>query len=405
MPTVGFRFRAYGDVRAVEAQLEMARELYNTLRWADILMYNLYGVKLSRNDLRQLALDLRRQDEDFKKLYSQVAQNVADRFYDAKERYLKGLSKRYPREKKPGRYYSLTYPQKGWEVLSIRPIRHGRKKLMLLRLSNLGVFRVIIHRDFPIDRVARVTIKLYRSGRLYVIFTVEDYEYPKLPRTGRVVGIDVGIEKLLTASDGWFIPNPRPLEKALDRIRRLQRALSRKVIGSRNWEKTRIRLARAYEHLANFRRDLYYKVGKYLAMNYDVVVMEDIRVNQLVGKASRRLRMRLHDVGFHELRSIIQWQLTKHGKELRLVYPALTSKTCSRCGYINHELTLEDRVFRCPRCGLTIDRDLNAALNILKRGGWEPARQPVEPRPIPLEHVLQGQGEAMKQETPPSKAG
>ena len=150
---------------------------------------------------------------------------------------------------------------------------------------------------------------------------------------------------------------------------------------------------------------MYYKVGKYLAMNYDVVVMEDIGVNQLVGKASRRLRMRLHDVGFHELRSIIQWQLTKHGKELRLVYPALTFKTCSRCGYINHELTLEDRVFKCPRCGLVIDRDLNAALNILKRGGWEPARQPVEPRPIPLEHVLQGQGEAMKQETLPSKAG
>ena len=78
-------------------------------------MYNLYGIKLSRNELRQLALDLRRQDEDFKRLYSQVAQNIADRFYDAKERYLKGLSKRYPREKKPGRYYSLTYPQKGLE--------------------------------------------------------------------------------------------------------------------------------------------------------------------------------------------------------------------------------------------------------------------------------------------------
>ena len=92
---------------------------------------------------------------------------------------------------------------------------------MLLELSGLGVFKVIIHRDFPIDKVARVTIKLYKSGRLYVIFTVEDYEYPKLPRTGRVVGVDVGIEKLLTASDGWFIPNLRPLERALDRIRRL----------------------------------------------------------------------------------------------------------------------------------------------------------------------------------------
>ncbi|MGC9137339.1 MAG: hypothetical protein ACP5H6_10890, partial [Caldivirga sp.] len=107
MPTVGFRFRAYGDVRAIKAQLEVARELYNTLRWADIYFYNVYGIKLSRNELRELALQLRRQDPDFQQLYSQVAQNIADRFYDAKERFLKGLSGRYPRGKKPGRYYSL----------------------------------------------------------------------------------------------------------------------------------------------------------------------------------------------------------------------------------------------------------------------------------------------------------
>ncbi len=404
MPTVGFKFRAYGDVRAVEAQLEAARELYNTLRWADIFFYNVYGVKLSRNDLRELALQLRRQDEDFRRLYSQVAQNIADRFYEAKERFLKGgLSRRYPREKRPGRYYSLTYPQNGWRILSIRPIRSNKKKLMLLRLSGLGVFKVIIHRDFPLEKVARVTIKLYKSGKLYVIFTVEDYEYPKLPRTGRVVGIDVGIEKLITASDGWFIPNPRPLERMLNRIRRLHRALSRKKYGSRNWMKARVRLAKAYERLVNFRRDLYFKLGKYLALNYDVVVMEDIKVSQLIGKSNRELRRRLMDVGFHELRTIIAWQVAKYGKEFRLVDPRDTSRKCSRCGYVNEKLTLRDRVFRCLRCGLVIDRDLNASINILKRGGWEPARPPVEPpHPLPpLGAILQGQGEAMKQEAPP----
>ncbi|MGC8606258.1 MAG: hypothetical protein ACP5L5_01705, partial [Vulcanisaeta sp.] len=138
MPTVGFRFRAYGDVGAVKAQLEVARELYNTLRWADVFFYNIYGIRLSRNELRELALQLRRQDPDFQQLYSQVAQNIADRLYEAKERFLRGLSKRYPREKRPGRYYSLTYPQSGWKVLSTRSIRKGRKRLMLLRLSNLG---------------------------------------------------------------------------------------------------------------------------------------------------------------------------------------------------------------------------------------------------------------------------
>ena len=240
------------------------------------------------------------------------------------------MSGRYPKEKRPGRYYSLTYPQGGWKVLATRSIRHGRKGLMLLRLSNLGIFKVIVHRDFPLNKVARVTIKLYRGGMLYVIFTVEDYEYPKMPRTGRVVGLDVGVERLITASDGWFIPNPRPLEGVLYRIRRLHRALSRKVKGSRNWEETRVRLARAYERLANFRRDLYFKVSKYLALNYDMVVMEDIKARQLIGKSNRVLRRRLHDVGFHELRSIIQWQVVKYGKEFRLVDPRDTSRTCSR---------------------------------------------------------------------------
>ena len=190
----------------------------------------------------------------------------------------------------------------------------------------------------------------------------------------------------------------------MNRVRGLHRELSRKKPHSRNWFKAEARLARAYEHLTNFRRDLYYRIGKYLAVNYDVVVMEDMRSKQLMGKSSRRLRMRLHDVGFTELRRIIQYQLEKHGKQLVLVDPAYTSKTCARCGYVRRDLTLSDRVFVCPRCGWRVDRDYNASLTVLERAGWEPPLVPVELRPIPLE-FFQGQGWAGKQEAPPLKAG
>lgn len=98
-----------------------------------------------------------------------------------------------------------------------------------------------------------------------------------MPKTGKAVGIDVGIEKLLTASDGWFVQNPKPMEKSLMKIKKHHRELSRKIKGSKNWEKARIKLAKAYEHLTSSRRDLYFKVGKYLANNYDVVVMENIK--------------------------------------------------------------------------------------------------------------------------------
>jgi len=98
---------------------------------------------------------------------------------------LDGLA-RFPREKKTHKYYSLVYPQKGWEILETREGSKGRKeKKLVLRLSNLGVFKLIVHRDFPLDRVERVVVKLTRSGKVYVSFIAEDYEFPKLLNTGK----------------------------------------------------------------------------------------------------------------------------------------------------------------------------------------------------------------------------
>jgi len=200
---------------ALKAQLRLACEIYNALRRADIDFHRRNGRGLTLTELRQLALDLRKRSEYYQRLHSQVAQGIADRFYNAKRRFLEGLA-RFPREKKPHKYYSLTYPQGGWRILSVRDIRAGsrnRKKLIILRLSHLGTFRVIAHRDFPMDKVRRVAVKLAESGRLYVSFLVEDYEFPRLPGTGRAVAIDVGVEKLLVTSDGEYFPNLRPYEE------------------------------------------------------------------------------------------------------------------------------------------------------------------------------------------------
>ena len=281
----------------------------------------------------------------------------------------------------------------------------GRKeKKLVLRLSSLGVFKLIVHRDFPLEKVKRVAVKLTRSGKVYVSFIVENYEFPKLLNTGRAVGIDVGVEKLLVTSDGEFLPNLRPYEKALKKVKRLHKALSRKKYLSHNWFKAKMKLARAYEHLANLRKDLYMKLGKYFAEHYDVLVMEDVSVKQLIGKSSRGLRMRLHDVAFHELRSIVKYQMEKYGKEVVLVDPRNSSKTCAKCGYVKDDLTLSDRVFECPRCGWRADRDYNSALNHLKNAGWVPPVVPVELRPLPVA-LSYGQGGARKREASPLGAG
>jgi len=412
MPTVGFRFRAYIDeqtLRALKAQLKLACDVYNTLWWADMYFYQRDGKGLTQTELRQLALDLRKQDERYRQLYSQAVQQIADRYYEARQRFFEGLA-RFPKEKKPHKWYSLVYPQsdKGWKVLKVKEIRtksnKNKKKLMTLRLSHLGIFNVIVHRDFPLNKVKRVVIKLTSSERVYISFILEDYEFPRLPETNKVVAIDVGVEKLLTTSDGKFFPNLRPYEKALKRLKISHRRISRKKFLSHNWFKAKIRLARAYEHLKNLRKDIYMKLGKYFAKHYDVLVIEDIQVKQLVDKSDKKLRMRLHDVAFHELKDIIRYQMEKYGKKLTLVNPAYTSKTCARCGYVKKDLTLADRVFICPSCDWVADRDYNATLNLLRRSGWEPPLVPVELCPLPVAKGY-GQGGTMKQEAPSVRAG
>ncbi|MFP3044781.1 MAG: transposase [Thermocladium sp.] len=393
MPIVGFRFRAYTDgqtLRALKAQLEAACEVYNTLRWADTYFYHEDEKGLTLTELRQLALDLRKQDEEYQQLYSQVVQQIADRYYEARQRFFDGLA-RFPREKKTHKYYSLVYPQSGWRILA-REGKGKNKKRLVLRLSSLGVFKLIVHRDFPLEKVKRVAVKLTRSEMVFISFIVEDYGFPKLPNTGEAVGIDVGVEKLLVTSDGEYLPNLRPYEKALKKVKRLHKELSRKKFLSKNWFKAKMELARAYEHLANLRKDLYMKLGRYFAEHYDVVVMEDISVKQLIGKSNRGLRMRLHDVAFHELRSIVEYQMGKYGKKVVLVDPRNSSKTCAKCGYVKMDLTLSDRVFECPRCGWRANRDYNSALNHLKNAGWEPPVVPVELRPLPITMGKAGQG-------------
>jgi len=410
-----YRFRAYSSkttARVLETQLEVACKLYNTLLHAEQEEYERNKHSMSRNDLRQLALDTRRQNPEFQVLYAQVAQQVADRFYEARQRFFDGLGNK-PKVKKPYQYLSLVYPQHGWKLSNWREVGRGKnkKRRARLRLSKIGFFTLIIHRDLPLEQVSQVCVKLYPSGRIYVIFTVEEPETQEqtLDEPAKVVGVDLGIEKLATLSDGRYLENPKPLERSLERVKTIQRALSRKKFLSGNWFKSKRRLAKEYEHVKNLRRDLFFKLGVLLAKDYDVLVLEDLDVQGLIQKGvTRTRRMRLYDSSFLEIRALLEWEFRKRGK---LVFPVPaynTSRECFFCGRVNKDLTLADRVFVCPECGWTVDRDLNASLVLPKRAGWVPPAVPVELRPIPPLPTLGlvgRQGGALKQEAPPFRAG
>ena len=190
----------------------------------------------------------------------------------------------------------------------------------------------------------------------------------------------------------------------------LQRTLSRKKFLSNNWLKTKRRLAKEHEHIKDFRRDLFFKLGALLAQEYDLLVLEDLNVQGLIQRGvTRTRRMRLYDSSFSEIRTLLEWEFRKRGK-LVLPVPAYnTSRECFLCGGINKGLTLEDRVFHCPYCGFTLNRDLNASLVLLRRAGWVPPSVPaVELRPIPPLPSLglkRRHGGAVRQEAPAFRRG
>jgi putative transposase len=402
-----YRFRAYCSnttARVFKTQLEVACKLYNTLLHAEQEEYEKNKHAMNKTELRQLALDLRKQNQEFQVLHSQVAQQVADRFYEARQRFFDGLANK-PKKKKPHRYLSLVYPQGGWKLSNTRDVGQGKnkKKKARLYLSKIGFFTLVIHRELPLEQVSQVCVKLYPSGRIYVIFLVEEpeAEEQQSEKPKNAVGVDLGITRLATLSDGRYLENPRPLERSLERVRVLQRTLSRKKFLSNNWLKAKQRLAKQYEHVKDLRHDLFFKLGVLLAKDYDVLVLEDLDVQGLIQKGvTRTRRMRLYDSSFSEIRALLEWEFRKRGKHVLPVPAYNTSRECFFCGRINKDLTLADRVFVCPECGWRVDRDLNASLVLLRRAGWVPPVVPVELRPIPsLPSLgLRRQGGAMKQE-------
>ena len=418
MGTRAYKYKAYSSkttARVLRTQLQAACKLYNTLLHLEEEEYRKNKRTMSRNELRQLALDLRKKDPEFHSLHSQVAQQVAERFYQARQRFLEGLANK-PKAKKPHKYLSLVYPQSGWKLSNIREVGLGKnkKKKARLYLSKIGFFTLIMHRDFPLSRVCQVCIKLNPSGRIYVVFLVEEEaeasnEQKCADESKKAVAVDVGITRLATLSDGRFLENPGPLERSLDRIQTLQKSFSRKIKFSKNWFKAKTKLAKEHEYVKDFRRDVFFKLGALLATEYDLLVLEDLDVLGLIQKGeTKKRRLRLHDSAFSELRRVLEWQFEKRGKTVLLVPSYNSSRECFWCGKINQSLTLEDRIFHCPFCGFTLDRDLNASLVLLKRAGWVPPSVPVELRPIPpLPSLgLKGRhGGAVIREAPPFRAG
>jgi len=367
---LSFKYKIY-PTREVEEKLlrvmQIEAKVYNALLDA-VNNARKEGKKITPKDTQGILKDLKIDGKEI--VYSKVLQMVNNHlWYNINSLHeLKKKGKRVGKLRYKKIVKIINYNQSGFRVVGDKLI-----------LSKIGEMKVLFHRPLE-GEIKGLIIKKSATG-WYTIFQVEVEKKP-LEKTGKVVGIDLGVEKLVTTSDGVVIENPKVFDKVEKRIKILQMSLSRKKKGSRNYEKVRKKLAKIHEHVKNLMNDYIHKVTSWLVEQYDEIYVEDLDVKEMVENSdSKTLRKHILHTNFSKFVSYLSYKASRAGRRVVKVNPRNTSKTCTECGYVKRDLTLSDRVFSCPKCGWVIDRDYNASLNTLRAGSGLPL-EPVDRNPL-----------------------
>ena len=273
----------------------------------------------------------------------------------------------FPRFKSATRFRSMEYRHGDGCKLhgAVRPQNCGRD---LFYLQHVGKVRIRLHRPVPEGCLKHVTLTRKTGGRWLVCFAGDDGVEPPPLRTGKAVGIDKGLRSLLAFSDGTRIDNPRWLRTSLARLRRAQRALARKAKGGSNRCKQAQRVARLYEKIANQRKDFWHKITNRLTQTYALVAVEDLPLGFIT--KNRHLALSAHDAGLGMFQAMLDYKAERAGCAVVAVDPKHTSQVCSGCGQIAKK-SLRQRWHSCS-CGVELDRDVNAAVNILYKARCGP---------------------------------
>ena len=219
------------------------------------------------------------------------------------------------------------------------------------------------------NNIKSATLSKAKSGRFFLSILIEmnEEEFKQFRHTNNKVGIDLGVKDFIITSDGEVFKNKHFLKQSEDKIKKLQRQLSKRVKGSNNRNKIRIKIAKTFEHLANQRLDYIHNAVNSLLKNYDYIFMEDLNVQGML--RNHNLAKAIQDIGFYTFKNILKNKAMLNDKfVIEVDRWFASSKTCHKCGYVYKNLTLAEREWTCPICGEHLDRDLNAAINILLEG-------------------------------------
>jgi len=361
-----FKYRIYptkSQIKTLEKWLDLGRELYNSAleerreSWKE-------KISISYKMQSEQLPELKKIRPEYKEVHSQVLQQNLVRLDRAFKSFFKrvknGEKPGYPRFKPADRFNSLVYPQApGFKLLS-------KKRL---HLSGIGEVKIKLHRDV-LGNPKTCSIKRTSSSYWYASFSCDQVPVEEWPEAYGEVGIDPGLESFATISDGKSetkIANPRWFRKSEKRLAKAQRELSKKKRGSKRRGKARQRVARIHEKIANQRDDFQWKLARKIVESNRLIAIEDTDVKEMLETSPRGRNKSIQDAAWSRFKSILSCKASNAGREFALVPAPGTSSTCSRCGFYRKK-ELSERTHRCGNCGLVLDRDVNAARNILKAG-------------------------------------
>jgi len=384
---LSYVFRLYpnmGQRAALDFSLESCRQTYNSL--LEKLRQQSRDGKIDAGKIKHSIVDLKKARPELSGVYSKALQPECDRLF-SNLRSLKQLKKNGKkvgmlRFKGKDWFKTFSYSQSGFKLEMLK----GKKGV--LRLSKIGGIKVKVHR--PVEgKIKQVTLK-NRLGKWFAILITE--ANPARMHGEKVLGIDLGINNYLVDSEGIRVAHPHNIDKYAKRLAFAQTNLARKKRGSSNKQKARFEVAKVHGKIERSRNDFLHKLSSAYVGKCKTIVVEDLNVTGMM--RSFRNARNIADASWSKFLQMLAYKAASAGCELAKINPRNTTKTCSKCGSIR-EMPLWKRTYSCGSCGVELDRDYNAAINILhKFTGREPAlaREPPTTQAI-------GQGGLMKQET------
>ena len=357
----GIKFRIYPNQTQKEQLAKffgVSRLVYNRALDLKTKAYAKDKTNLSKFDLIKELVQYKKEVDYIRECPSQVLQQAIMQLDTAYKNFFKGIA-RFPKFKNKYANQSITFPQHF--IIFTEDNR--------LQLPKLGEVKIKYHRE--INGVAKsVTLSRTKTHKYFVsilVDTKQELPEKKEIREDTTVGVDFGLKDLAITSDGKFYPNHKFFVDTQRKLRRAQRSLARKKKGSNNREKQRLRVAKLHEKVRNQRTDYLHKISTELVKQYDTICIEDLAVKNMI--KNRRLSKAISDVGWHKLKTMLEYKADWNGKNLVMIGRFdPSSKLCSSCGNKKKKLSQSQRTYICHECGFRMDRDLNASINIKNFG-------------------------------------